>query len=80
MYRPSDVPTELLDMIHSVAASAAAKSSVPFEPSAVAALEEAMEPMLEALCASALKHAQDNGREDITEADLKAVSSSYMKQ
>ena len=52
-FRPgasADVPTELLDLIRDVASSAAARSDVPFEPSAVTALEEALEPMLEALC------------------------------
>ena len=79
-YRPAsaDVPSELLDMIRSVAASAAAKSSVPFEPDAVAALEECLEPMLEALCAQALVHAQKAGREEISEVDLQAVSKSFM--
>ena len=79
MYRPSDCPSELLEMIHSVASTAASNSKVPFEPSAVTALEEALEPMLEALCASALKHANDDGRDEITELDLKAVSKSFMK-
>ena len=80
-YRPAsaDVPSELLDMIHSVAESAAEKSAIPFEPAAVAALEESLEPMLEALCAAAHKHAQESGRDDITEADLKAVSKDFMK-
>ena len=81
-YRPggnADVPNELLEMIHSVAESAAEKSSIPFEPAAVAALEESLEPMLEALCAAAHKHAEAAGREEITEADLKAVSKDFMK-
>ena len=81
-FRPSsaDVPSELLDLIRSVAAAAAAKSSVPFEASAVAALEECLEPMLEALCAAALKHAKETGREEITEVDLKAVSKTFMEK
>lgn len=41
-------------MIRDVASSAAEKSDVPFEPAAVVALEEALEPMLEALCKAAL--------------------------
>ena len=79
-FRPAsaDVPTELLDLIRSVATSAASKSKVPFEPSAVAALEECLEPMLEALCAAALKHAKEAGREEIEETDLKAVSKTFM--
>ena len=44
---------------------------------AVVALEEALEPMLEALCNQALEHARKNGREEITEADLKAVSKNF---
>lgn len=64
-------------MIKSVAESAAAKSSVPFEPSAVTALEEALEPMLEALCAEALKHAEARGCSDIDETALKAVSKEF---
>ena len=78
-YRPSsaDVPSELLDLIRDVASSAASKSSVPFEPSAVTALEEALEPMLEALCAKALAHANEAGRDEIEEKDLKAVSKSF---
>ena len=40
-FRPSsDVPSELLEMIHTVASAAASKSKVPFEPGAVTALEE----------------------------------------
>lgn len=42
------------------------------------ALEEALEPMLEALCAAALEHAQRNGRDAILEADLAAVSKDFM--
>ena len=81
-YRPSsgDVPSELQDMISNVAQEAAAKSPVPFAPDAVTALEESLEPMLEAVCAAALKHANDNGREEILEEDLKAVSKSYMSK
>ena len=45
---------------------------------AVVALEEALEPMLEALCAAALEHAQRNGRDSILEADLAAVSKDFM--
>ncbi len=33
--------------------------------------------MLEALCNQALEHARKNGREEITEADLKAVSKNF---
>jgi histone H3/H4 len=52
---------------------------VPFETEAVVALEEALEPMLEALCAAALKHATSKGRVNIEEEDLRAVSKSFMK-
>ena len=45
---------------------------------AVVALEEALEPMLEAFCAAALRHAHDNGRDTIQEADLQAVSKDFM--
>ena len=45
---------------------------------AVVALEEALEPMLEALCAAALEHAQSQGREEILEEDLRAVSKKIM--
>jgi hypothetical protein len=44
---------------------------------AVVALEEALEPMLEALCKQALEHAKKSGREEITEVDLKAVSKNF---
>ena len=44
---------------------------------AVVALEEALEPMLEALCKQALEHATKNGRDEITETDLKAVSKNF---
>ncbi len=46
---------------------------------AVVALEEALEPILEALCNAALKHAERNGRTQITVDDLSAVSKTYMK-
>jgi histone H3/H4 len=36
---------------------------------------QALEPMLEALCAAALAHAEKAGRSEINEDDLKAVSS-----
>ena len=42
------------------------------------ALEEALEPMLEALCAAALQEAQRHGRDAIIEADLAAVSKDFM--
>ena len=66
-------------MIRDVAVAAAAKSDVPFASDAVVALEEALEPMLEALCAAAHKHAVSKGRTDIAEDDLRAVSKSFMK-
>ena len=55
-------------------------TSVALAPQdAVVALEEALEPMLEALCAAALEHAQADGRETILESDLQAVSKRFMK-
>lgn len=69
-FRPShfaDVPHELMTLIHDVAASAASKSDVPFEADAIVALEEALEPMLEALCAKAFALAAKDGRDTITE-------------
>ena len=66
-------------MIHDVATSAALKSDIPFESEAVVALEEALEPMLEALCAAALRHAEKDGRFEINDKDLKAVSAEVMK-
>ena len=70
-YRPTlaDVPSELANMLHDVATTAAAKSDVPFETDAVVALEEALEPMLEALCAKAFEHAAKDGRAEITESE-----------
>ena len=41
------------------------------------ALEEALEPMLEALCKQALEVAKKDGREEISPADLKAVSKNF---
>ena len=73
------MPNEIVEMIRDVACAAAAKSAVPFEADAVVALEEALEPMLEALCAAALKHAEAKGRETITEEDLRAVSKDVVK-
>ena len=80
-FRPTsgDVPAELLDMIRDVAASAAAKSEVPFEADAVVALEEALEPMLEAVCSAAFARAAEKGRDEIELEDLKAVSATFMK-
>lgn len=79
-FRPSsaDLPAELQSLIRESAQVAASKSKVPFESGAVVALEEALEPMLESLCEAALAHATKEGREEILEADLKAVSSRYM--
>lgn len=71
------MPDELAQLIHQVACQSAAKSKVPFESNAVVALEEALEPLLEALCAAALKHAESKGRTDIMVEDLKAVSKQY---
>lgn len=81
-YRPgsADMPVELLEMIRDVAHGAASKSSIPFEAGAVTALEEALEPMLEAMCAAASKHATKAGRESITVGDLQAVSKTFMKK
>lgn len=59
-------------MIHDVAAAAAAKSDVPFESDAIVALEEALEPMLEALCAKAFELASKEGRDFIQEAEYEA--------
>ena len=80
-FRPSstDVPSDLLELIHSVANQAASNSKVPFDPSAVTALEECLEPLLEALCEAAHKHAQKQNRDEITELDLRAVSKTFMK-
>ena len=81
-FRPgasADMPDDLAKVIHEAATSAAAGSSIPFEASAVVALEEALEPMLEALCAAALEKAQAAGRDEITEADLKAAAKPFMK-
>eukprot|EP00900_Chrysochromulina_parva_P002485 jgi/Chrpa1/12237/Chrysochromulina_OHIO_Genome00004984-RA len=80
-FRPShfaDVPHELMTLIHDVAASAASKSDVPFEADAIVALEEALEPMLEALCAKAFVLAAKDGRDTITEDDLRTVSKEFM--
>ena len=81
-YRPStaDMPEDFQEMIHDVACSAVGKSDVTFDPAAVIALEEALEPMLEALCKAALAHAEKDGRDTFTEADLKAVSKTYYKK
>ena len=70
-YRPglAEVPSCLAAMIHDVAAAAAAKSDVPFDADAVVALEEALEPMLEALCAKAFEHAAKEGRDTIGESE-----------
>ena len=80
-FRPAsaDIPSDLLEMIRDVACAAAAKSKVPFETSAVTALEEALEPCLEALCEAALAHAQKAGRDEISSDDLKAVAATYIK-
>ena len=43
------------------------------------ALEEALEPMLESVCAAAFSHAEKKGRANIELEDLKAVSVSFMK-
>jgi hypothetical protein len=39
---PSEVPSELLELIHAAATGAASKSKLPFESDAVTALEEVM--------------------------------------
>lgn len=69
----------MLELIHSAATGAASKSKLPFESEAVVALEEALEPMLEALCAAALAHAEKAGRAEINEDDLKAVAGTIFK-
>jgi hypothetical protein len=46
---------------------------------AVVALEESLEPMLEALCEKAIAHAETQGRETFTIEDLKAVSGDIIK-
>ena len=76
----SDCPAELCELIHSVATDAADKSKVPFEPDAVVALEEALEPMLEALCEQAFKVAEAQGRDEISEHDLRAVAKTLMSK
>eukprot|EP00964_Phaeocystis_antarctica_P098817 scaffold64777_cov62-Phaeocystis_antarctica.AAC.5 len=73
----SDLPTEFQDLVHTAAADAVSKSAHSFEAGAVVALEEALEPMLEALCKQALEVAKKDGREEISPADLKAVSKNF---
>ena len=73
------MPTELSEMCANIARDAAGKSQVPFEAGAVVALEEALEPMLEALCKAAFARAKKAGRDNITVEDLKAVSKSFGK-
>ena len=70
---------EAVRLSHRVVTSSACLTRVPlvWRQGAVVALEEALEPMLEALCNQALEHARKNGREEITEADLKAVSKNF---
>jgi len=81
-FRPgsSDIPEFLLSMIAEIASNAASKSPISFESGAVTALEEALEPCLEALCQAALAHAEKNGRQIFDASDLQAVSKKYMKQ
>ena len=62
-------------MIRDVAATVAGKSSVPFSAEAVSYLEQALEPVFEALMVQALEHAVKSGRDSVTEADLAAVKS-----
>lgn len=62
-------------MIRDVAATVAGKSSVPFSCEAVSYLEQALEPVFEALMVQALEHAVKSGRDSVTEADLAAVKS-----
>lgn len=80
-FRPTNdnMPAELAALVRDVAATAAAKSAIPFEADAVIALEEALEPMLESVCAAAMDHATKKGRSDIELEDLQAVSKSFMK-
>ena len=81
-FRPGsgDMPEALLSMIADVAQNAASKSPIAFETGAVTALEEALEPCLEALCQAALAHAEKNGRALFNVQDLQAVAKKYMKK
>jgi len=60
-------------MIRDVASSVAAKSDVPFSSEAVTSLEQALEPIFEALMVAALRNAVAAGRDSITEKDINAV-------
>jgi histone H3/H4 len=79
-FRPAsaDMPVEIQTMIRDVAAAVAAKSATPFAPEAVDFLEQALEPVFEALMVKALEHAVKAGRDSITEADLRAVKGSVV--
>lgn len=75
-FRPSasEMPSWLETMLHDIALKTVASSSLPFEASALAALEEALEPLLEELCKKALQRALADGRDEITIDDIQAVT------
>ena len=50
----SDLPAQMQDMIHEAAVSCAAKSAIKFEPAAVNALEEALEPIFQSIMEAAM--------------------------
>lgn len=76
-YRPTGrntIPDTYSSMIHSIAKSQAQASNIDIENSAIIALENALEEVLDTMFTIATDHASSKGRKVIEEEDLKEAT------
>ena len=69
----------LSNLLSDIAAAAAAKSSIPFQASALSALENALEGVLEKVFVAAYAVAKENGRKTIEAKDIQQVHKAILK-
>ena len=80
-FRPnSSLPTELSNMIQSIASRAAQKSNVPFQVDALGTLEDALEGILEKVFVAAYQKAKERGSNEIDASDIQAVHKQIMNR
>ena len=71
--------SSLSNLLSDIAASAAAKSSIPFQADALSALENALEGVLEKVFVAAYAVAKDKGRKTIEAKDIQQVHRAILK-
>jgi len=81
-FKPSgyaDVPSQVDEMVHLLAIEAARKCELPMDNSAIAELEKALEPAMQAFYSAACGAALKAGRNEVTDDDFETVLKMYQK-